>query len=97
MILKGRSFVFDPAKDAWLRENRGIGFERIIFAIESDVTLLIKTHPNKVKYPHQLMIETVIDGYGYAIPIVMQSDGSVFMKTIYPSRKVTKKFGRSDR
>jgi uncharacterized DUF497 family protein len=92
MNIKGRSFDFDEAKDARLRDERGIGFDDIVQAIERGVACVVSKHPNTAKYPHQMMLEIVIDRYGYAIPFVIQDDGSVFMKTIYPSRKATKKF-----
>jgi len=95
MILKGCAFAFNADKDVWLHRNRGVGFDGIVSAIERGVVRAVKKHPNAEKYPHQMMLEIVIDGYGYAIPFVIQNDGTVFMKTICPSRKVTKTFDKS--
>ena len=44
-----------------LKRNRSISFERIIVAIEQDDLLDILEHPNKGKYPNQLLILVEID------------------------------------
>ena len=81
-------YSFDPEKDAWLIRQRGISFEQIITLIEAGKLIQVLEHPNKERYPDQLLYEVDVDGYVYVVPVVRQGR-SLFLKTIYPSRKAT--------
>jgi hypothetical protein len=48
-------------------------------------------HPNSKKYPDQKIFIIDIDDYCYLIPFVENND-EIFLKTIFPSRKYTKKY-----
>ena len=87
------NFDFDAEKNTLLKEERGIGFEEIIALIESGKLLSVLAHPNAKKYPHQFIYEVDVDGYVYVVPFVKTSTG-IFLKTIHPSRKATKKHKR---
>jgi hypothetical protein len=82
-------YAFDPEKNAWLIRERGIGFEHIISLIQSGRLLQVLEHPNKAKYPGQLLYEIDVDDYVYVVPVV-RTGTTLFLKTIYPSRKATK-------
>lgn len=83
-------FEFDYEKSAQLKKERGISFEEIIALIEGGCLLSILEHPNKQKYPHQFIYEIDVEGYVYIVPVV-KKDAQIFLKTIHPSRKATKK------
>jgi hypothetical protein len=88
--LEDFSYAFDPEKNAWLLRERGIGFEQIIALIESGRLIQVLEHPDQKKYPNQLLFEVDVAGYVYVVPAVR--DGrTLFLKTIYASRKATKK------
>ncbi len=87
--MKEWDYAFDSEKNAWLARERGISFEQIIALIENGNLLQVLEHPNKTKYPHQLLYEVDVDGYIYVVPVV-KKDRSLFLKTIYPSRKATR-------
>lgn len=79
-------------KNTKLKAERGVSFEDIILAIEDDETLLdIITHPNSKKYPQQKMYVVELYGYAYLVPFV-RKENVIFLKTIIPSRKATKKY-----
>jgi len=78
-------------KNMMLKRDRNISFERIIVAIEQDGLLDILEHPNKEKYPNQLLLLVEIDRYVYVVPCVLEND-VCFLKTIFPSRKYTPKY-----
>jgi hypothetical protein len=84
-----RDYAFDPDKNAWLIRERGIGFEQIIALIEAGKLLRVLEHPNKAKYPGQLLYEVDVDGYVHVVPVVSKGT-TLFLKMIYPSRKATK-------
>ena len=50
-------------------------------------------HPNPNKYPGQQVLILNINRYAYAVPFVEQGEDR-FLKTIIPSRKLTKQYLR---
>jgi len=80
---------WNEEKNAWLKEERGIGFEDIIIAINEKRILASLRHPNTEKYPNQRVLVIAIENYAYAVPYVKSKTG-IFLKTIIPSRKYTK-------
>jgi len=83
-------YTFDPSKNAWLIQNRGISFDQIISLIEDGKLIAVLEHPDQGKYPNQLLYEVDVDGYIYIVPVVREEQ-RLFLKTIYPSRKATRK------
>jgi hypothetical protein len=51
----------------------------------------IVQHPNQEKYKGQKIFIINIDNYAYLVPFV-ESEQEIFLKTIIPSRKATKKY-----
>jgi hypothetical protein len=85
-------YDFSVEKDEILKETRGLGFRDIIQAIESGKLLDNKSHPNKKKYPRQKLFVVKINTYIYAVPYVVDKERKLFfLKTFYPSKKLTKK------
>lgn len=82
-------FDWSNEKNEELIKERGISFEEVVFCIMHDGLLDIIEHPNKDKYPNQNIFIVEIDNYVYLVPFV-EEDGFVFLKTIIPSRKMTK-------
>ena len=84
-------FEWDDDKNKKLKNERGISFEETVFYIANDCVLDIITHPKQNKYPGQKMFVVNIDGYAYLIPFIENKE-IIFLKTIIPSRKATKKY-----
>ena len=84
------NFKFSPEKNKMLIDQRGVSFEAVIAAIEGNLLLDIVAHPNSSKYPHQKLYVITLSDYVYLVPFVEEKDGSLFLKTIIPSRKATK-------
>ncbi len=82
---------WDPEKNRQLIEERGISFEDVVFCLQSGDLLDDVVHPNAEKYPHQRMLVVAIEGYAYLIPYV-EDDQEIFLKTVIPSRKATKRY-----
>ena len=80
-------------KNNELKENRNISFEIIVVQIENGSILDILEHPNKVKYGNQQIYIIEFDDYAYLVPFVKDGE-KIFLKTIIPSRKATKKYLR---
>ncbi len=86
-----KPFRWSPEKNTILKAERGVSFESIVVAIESDGLLDILAHPNQAKYPRQRVLVVAYDGYAYLVPFVEEED-SFFLKTIIPSRKATRDY-----
>ncbi len=84
-------YAWNPEKNEELIKERGISFERVVQHIENEEILEVIKHPNASKYPNQRMFILEIDNYAYLVPFV-ENNSEIFLKTIIPSRKATKKY-----
>ncbi|HMD97319.1 MAG TPA: BrnT family toxin [Terriglobia bacterium] len=84
-------FTWDDAKNEKLKAERGIGFEEIVFLIQRGDLLDVLEHPNQERYGGQRVFVVQRDDYVYLVPFV-EDDRLVFLKTIIPSRKATKRY-----
>ncbi len=84
-------FNWDKEKNIKLKETRGISFEEIVFYISNGAVIDIVENKNNEKYKNQFMFIINIDSYAYIVPFV-ENDEEIFFKTIFPSRKATKKY-----
>jgi hypothetical protein len=88
--LEDWDYAFDPEKNAWLIRERGISFEYIIALIGEGKLIQVLEHPNAERYPNQLLYEVNVDGYVFVVPVVVAGN-QLFLKTIYPSRRATRR------
>lgn len=84
-------FDWDKEKNKKLKQERGISFEQVTIAIREGKVLDVIQHPNTQKYPNQKMYVVNIDEYAYIVPFV-EDEEKYFLKTIVPSRKMTRKY-----
>ena len=84
-------FDWNKEKNEILKSKRGISFEEVCVSIESDGILDILVHPNLTKYPNQKLFVVNVDNYVYLVPF-LEDEVKIFLKTIIPSRKATKKY-----
>jgi uncharacterized DUF497 family protein len=84
-------YNWNPDKNQLLVKERGITFERIVFAIGSGDELAVLEHPNQEKYPGQKISIVQVDDDVYAVPFI-ENDTEIFLKTIIPSRKATRQY-----
>jgi uncharacterized DUF497 family protein len=84
---------WNPEKNEWLRENRGVCFEQVADILEQNVEVDVIDHPNQKKYPGQEMYIVKINDYIYLVPAI-ETDAEIFLKTVIPSRKATTKYLR---
>ncbi|RLD06176.1 MAG: toxin [Chloroflexota bacterium] len=84
-------FSWDTDKNKKLQNERGISFEEVVFYLEKGQLLDVIEHPNQERYSGQKMFIINIKDYAYLIPFV-ETEKEIFLKTIIPSRKATKKY-----
>ena len=87
-------FDWSAEKNRQLTEQRGISFEGVLSAMEQDGLVDVLEHPNQNRYAGQLIYVVEIDNYLYLVPFVTQPDGTRFLKTIIPSRRAMRDYGR---
>jgi len=88
-------FSWNTDKNKQLQNERNISFEEVLFYIEKEWLLDIVEYPNQDKYSGQRIFIVNINNYAYLIPFV-ETEKEVFLKTIIPSRKATKKYLRDE-
>ncbi|MCA9939186.1 MAG: BrnT family toxin [Anaerolineales bacterium] len=84
-------YNWHPDKNEILKSQRGISFEEIVFHIANGDEVDVFDHPNQDRYPGQKISVIIVDGYAYLVPYV-ELETEIFLKTIIPSRKATKKY-----
>ena len=89
-------FDWNDEKNAQLIHERGVSFEEIVFHIDHGGLLDTIEHPNTRQYPGQKLFIVNVEGYVCLVPFV-ENDEFYFLKTIIPSRKMTKKYLGGDR
>ena len=82
---------WNEAKNELLRRERDVSFEEVLIAIGHGNLLDILEHHDKTTYQDQKIFIVNIGQYAYMVPFVETID-ELFLKTIIPSRKATKKY-----
>ena len=80
---------WNPKKNELLKRERGIAFEEIAYLIESEQIIGIEENPGR---PNQKIYILEIETYAILVPFV-ENDKEIFLKTAFPSRKYTKRYG----
>ena len=75
-------------KSERLKRTRGVSFEDIV----QSKLIAVKRHPKKA---HQNILLFEHKGYIWVVPYIV-SGHEVFLKTLYPSRKYTKRYKRGE-
>ena len=82
--------IWDPAKERWLRKERGIEMSEVAGLIEAGAYLAILENPSR---PLQDVFLVRYRDYVHAVPFVVDANDRIVLKTVYPSRKYHKRFG----
>ena len=80
---------WNSEKNEILKRKRGISFEEIAFLIESGHIIGIEENPGRT---NQKLYVLEIENYAFIVPFV-ENDKEIFLKTAFPSRKHTKRYG----
>lgn len=86
-------FDYSEIKNQLLKQVRDISFEEVIEAIQNGQLVDDVDHFNKKKYKNQRIFIVKTKNYMYAVPYVVDKKRKkVFLKTIFPSRVLKKKY-----
>ena len=83
-------YDWNDEKNELLKKLRGVSFEQVVLAIVSGDLIDRVKHPNPEKYPNQRVFLVKIEDHIYSVPYV-EDDEKIFLKTIIPDSKATKK------
>lgn len=84
-------YDWNDDKNELLKKLRGVSFEQVVLAIVSGDLIDRLRHPNPEKYPNQRVFLVRIEDYIYSVPYV-EDDEKIFLKTIIPNSRATKKY-----
>lgn len=82
-------YEWDPEKNEWLKAERNISFEKIVFHLARGDVWKVADHPDQESYPGQKIYFVIVDEYIYLVPHIVEKE-YIFLKTIIPSRKATR-------
>lgn len=83
-------FNWSDEKNKLLRKERNVCFEDVVTSIDNGKLLDIVSNPCADRESQYCLIID-IGHYAYVVPFV-KNETEFFLKTIYPSRKQTKKY-----
>ena len=84
-------YDWNDEKNELLKKLRGVSFEQVVLAIVSGDLIDRVKHPNPEKYPNHRVFLVKIEDYMYSVPYV-EDDEKMFLKTIIPNSRATKKY-----
>ncbi len=89
MYIYCMKYEWSPKKNEWLKKERNISFEQIIFHLSQGDIWKISEHPDQKTYPGQKIYFVLIESCIYLVSHILEQE-YIFLKTIIPSRKATK-------
>ena len=84
-----KPFTWNPQKNEWLKNNRGISFEQIVSTLATDL-LSVRQNTSK-RHPAQLVFIIKIKEYAWVVPF-KESETEIQLKTAFPDRRLAKEF-----
>jgi uncharacterized DUF497 family protein len=81
-------FAWNEEKNRWLIATRGVSFDDVMKVVKEQGYFESICHINPKRYPNQRIMLVRLHGYIYLVPFVKVKE-KYFLKTIYPSRKLT--------
>lgn len=86
-----KTYAWNEEKNRQLKTDRNISFEEVVIHIAAGNLLDTVEHPHPEKYNGQRIFVVKMGDYVWLVPFV-ESDNEIFLKTIIPSRKATKRY-----
>ena len=83
--------IWDNNKNKKLQAERNISFEQIAEIILRKEYLDIIENPSR---PTQQIFVIKLNDYIYSVPFILDEKSNIILKTIFASRKLTKKYMR---
>jgi len=85
------AIIWDEKKKNLLKAQRGISLEEVAEIILDKKYLEILENPSN---PDQMVFVLNYHGYIHIVPFIVDEKGNLVLKTVFPSRKFNKKYGK---
>ncbi len=86
-----KDYKYNQEKNKFLIKERNVDFSEIIKALNDERLVDVIDNPNIKKYPNQRIFLVKIKKHIFSVPFI-EEETYIFLKTIYPSQKYTKKY-----
>lgn len=84
---------YNEGKNEYLKITRGVSIDLVISMFSRGKIIADLKHRNPNRYPNQRILVLKIKGQAWAVPYLLnKKDREIFLKTMYPSRVLTRKF-----
>lgn len=83
---------WEANKNKQLIQERGVGFEDVLAAVQNGGLIDVIENLNE-RHIGQRCLIVDINGYLHVVPFV-ETENEIFLKTIFPSRKLKKKYAK---
>jgi uncharacterized DUF497 family protein len=90
-----KAFTWNKAKNQLLKATRTVSFEEVLAHITAGDILDIIEHPNQKKYRGQKILIVSMRRYAWLVPFV-ETEDTISLITIIPSRKATKRYLKNE-
>lgn len=84
-------YDWNPRKNEWLKKERKISFEEVVFHLSQGDVWKVADHPDQLNYPGQKIYFVIIEDFIFLVPHIIEKE-YIFLKAIIPSRKATREF-----
>jgi len=81
--------IWDDDKNQKLQKERNISFEEISEIILRKEYLSILENSSR---PNQQIFVVKLNNYIYSVPFIIDEQSNIILKTVFPSRKLNKKY-----
>jgi hypothetical protein len=86
------AIIWTEKKNEWLKSIRGISYEDVEKIIIEKAYKDILENPAK---PDQMIFILDFKGYTHVVPFIIDKKNNIILKTIFPSRKFHKIYGKA--
>jgi uncharacterized DUF497 family protein len=86
------SILWDEQKNMLLKKTRNVSFERAAMIIQNHEEIEVLENPVHIGQVYYIVN---LNDYIHVVPAVVNADGNIVLKTIFPSRKYHKRFGEA--
>ena len=84
------NIVWDESKNELLKVSRGVSFEEVAQILQNHAEVDVVVNPTRAG---QLYYVVQLHDYIHLVPFLVNRDGQIVLKTIFPSRKFEKLYG----
>lgn len=85
---------WNKEKEVLLKCTRNIDIHEAASLIDDGQFLKIEEVPSQENHPEQLMFLLLLNDYVHCVPFVIEDNGDIFIKTIFPNRRKNKLWKR---